>query len=152
MGDPNLDLKRNLRRLAYVMEKFGITNRDLGVTGHGLRHEVFNDGYEDLTGEPSPVRGGGPVDPELDARARLAVARLAGHARPRAAGAYLGPSIAKRNKAQRSATWCRARWVGLDIDLRCRSSQRVSERSRAQPVLFCRHEASLATVRRRPPS
>ncbi|WP_418319685.1 phage integrase N-terminal domain-containing protein [Piscinibacter sakaiensis] len=101
MGDPNLDLKRNLRRLAYVMEKFGITDRDLGVTGHGLRHEVFNDGYEDRTGQPSPVRGGGPVDPELDARARLAVAHLAGHARPRAAGAYLGPSIAKRNKTQK---------------------------------------------------
>ena len=101
MGDPNLDLKRNLRRLAYVMEKFGITDRDLGVTGHGLRHEVFNDSYEDRTGQPSPVRGGGPVDPDLDARARLAVAQLAGHARPRAAGAYLGSPVVKRNEAKK---------------------------------------------------
>ena len=61
MGDPRRDLKRNLRRLDYVLEKFGITLRKRGATGHGLRHEVLNDAYEDITGVPSPVRGGGPV-------------------------------------------------------------------------------------------
>jgi site-specific recombinase XerC len=40
MGDPRRDLKRNLRRLDYVLEKFGITLRKRGATGHGLRHEV----------------------------------------------------------------------------------------------------------------
>lgn len=101
MGDPDLDLQRNLRRLAYVMEKFGITDRDLGVTGHGLRHELANDVYEDVAGQPSPVRGGGhPVDKVLDARARLVVARLAGHSRPRASAAYLGsPGSVKAGKA-----------------------------------------------------
>jgi hypothetical protein len=41
MGDPTRDLKRNLRRFDYVMEKFGITLRERGATGHGLRHEVL---------------------------------------------------------------------------------------------------------------
>jgi len=98
MGDPRRDLKRNLRRLDYVLEKFGITLRKRGATGHGLRHEVLNDAYEDITGVPSPVRGGGPVSPELDRVARLAVSQLAGHARARAAGAYLGQSVVLRSK------------------------------------------------------
>ena len=93
MGDPRRDLKRNLRRLDYVLEKFGITLRKRGATGHGLRHEVLNDAYEVITGVPSPVRGGGPVSPELDRAARLAVSQLAGHARARAAGAYIGTII-----------------------------------------------------------
>jgi len=90
MGAPDRDLKRNLRRFDYVLEKFGITLRERGATGHGLRHERLNDAYEGITGVPSPVRGGGPVSPELDRAARLAVSQLAGHARVRASGAYLG--------------------------------------------------------------
>lgn len=99
MGDPHRDLKRNLRRLDYVLEKFGITLRKRGATGHGLRHEVLNDAYEDVAGVPSPVRGGGPVSPELDRVARLAVSQLAGHARARAADAYCGKSVGSRSGA-----------------------------------------------------
>lgn len=99
MGDPRRDLKRNLRRLDYVLEKFGITLRKRGATGHGLRHEVLNDAYEDVAGVPSPVRGGGPVSPELDRAARLAVSQLAGHARARAADAYCGKSVSSRSGA-----------------------------------------------------
>ena len=47
MGDPTRDLKRNLRRFDYVLEKFGITLRERGATGHGLRHEVLKETYED---------------------------------------------------------------------------------------------------------
>ena len=90
IGDPTKDLKQNLRRFDYVMEKFGITLRELGVTGHGLRHQVMNDQFEAITGEPSPVRGGGPVAAEMDRAARTKVSNLAGHARVRAAGAYIG--------------------------------------------------------------
>lgn len=90
MGDPDRDLKRNLRRFDYVLEKFGVTMRQLGATAHGLRHEMLNDVYEDKTGQRSPVRGGGPVPAELDKAARLAVAKLAGHSRTKASGAYLG--------------------------------------------------------------
>jgi site-specific recombinase XerC len=102
MGDPSRDLKRNLRRFDYVLAKFGITLRERGTTGHGLRHERLNDVYEDITGVPSPVRGGGPVPAELDRAARLAVSRLAGHARVRASGAYLGQSGVVHSRASKS--------------------------------------------------
>lgn len=98
MGDPRRDLKRNLRRLDYVLEKFGITVRERGATAHGLRHEVLNDVYKDISGAPSPVRGGGPVSPELDRVARLAVSHLAGHARARAADAYIGAIIKRGSR------------------------------------------------------
>lgn len=99
MGDPSRDLKRNLRRFDYVLKKFGITLRERGVTGHGLRHEVLIDFYQEKSGVPPPVRGGGPVSPDLDRAARQAVARLAGHARTRAAGAYCGQSVGLRAEA-----------------------------------------------------
>ncbi|MCU7369532.1 integrase domain-containing protein [Paucibacter sp. O1-1] len=102
MGDPALSLKRNLRRLDYALEKFGITKRLAGTTGHGLRHGNVNDLYEGITGVPSPVRGGGPVDPDLDRAARLAVAERAGHARMRASTAYIG-AVSPRLAAKRPA-------------------------------------------------
>jgi len=51
---------------------------------------VLNEVYQEITGEASPVQGGGHVAPELDRIARQAVSKLAGHARLRAAGAYIG--------------------------------------------------------------
>ncbi|PZQ01929.1 MAG: integrase [Variovorax paradoxus] len=90
MGHPAHSLQRNLRRLDYALAKFGITRSALGVTGHGLRHGNLNDLYEEGSGQPSPVRGGGTVPREVDREARLAVAARAGHSRIRAAGAYVG--------------------------------------------------------------
>ena len=66
---------------------------------HGLRHEALIDHFESLTGQPPPVRGGGELPPEIDNAARLSVAKLAGHSRTRAAGAYLGKSVFMRTKA-----------------------------------------------------
>jgi site-specific recombinase XerC len=90
MGNPALDLRANLQRFNYVLRKFGVSRRVLGVTAHGLRHEVMNDTYHDTSGHPSPVQGGGPVCAEDDLRARRAVSALAGHHRQRAAAAYIG--------------------------------------------------------------
>jgi site-specific recombinase XerC len=90
MGNPAHDLRQNLRHFDYVLTKFGITVRERGVTAHGLRHEVLIGHYEALAGTAPPVRGNGVVAPELDRAARQAVALLAGHARTRAACAYLG--------------------------------------------------------------
>ena len=90
VADPERDLKSNLRRLDYVLVKFGITKARSGATAHGLRHQALNDAYERETGIASPVRGGGNVDLDVDRAARLHVSRLAGHARVRAAGAYVG--------------------------------------------------------------
>lgn len=96
MGDPARDLKRNLRRFDYVLERFGLTRHQLGATAHGLRHEALNNLYEDVSRQPSPVRGGPPVSPEIDKAARFAVAKQAGHTRIRAAGAYVGRSTSGR--------------------------------------------------------
>ena len=46
LGDPARTLKQNLCRIDYVMAKLGITQQDLGITAHGLRHEYANDLYE----------------------------------------------------------------------------------------------------------
>lgn len=97
MGDPALSLKRNMRRLDYALEKFGITKRLAGTTGHGLRHGNLNDLYEDLTGILSPVRGGGSVATEVDRAARLAVSERAGHSRVRASGAYIGSALPRQS-------------------------------------------------------
>ena len=98
LGDPANDLKQNLRRFDYVLEKFGITFRELGVTAHGLRHEALIQFFGDQTGQLPPVRGGGPLPPDLDRAARRAVSELAGHARVRASGAYCGKSVVMRTK------------------------------------------------------
>lgn len=90
LGDPSKTLEQNLRRLLYVLEKFGITRRASGATGHGLRHEHCNDLYEAVAGMPSPVRGGRSASPDADRTARQAVSSRAGHSRIRAAGAYIG--------------------------------------------------------------
>lgn len=98
MGDPTNDLKRNLRRFDYVLQKFGITAREMGITAHGLRHEALIEEFVAVSGQPPPVRGGGALAPEVEAAARQAVARLAGHERQRASNAYLGSSPLMRRK------------------------------------------------------
>ncbi|MGZ5692561.1 MAG: integrase domain-containing protein [Burkholderiales bacterium] len=90
MGRPSHSLKQAMRRFDSVMKKFGITKKQLGVTSHGLRHEMLIDRFERLTGELPPVRGGVKLPAEIDTAARQEVAELAGHARKRASGAYLG--------------------------------------------------------------
>ena len=51
MGDPTHDLKHNLRRFDYVLAKFKLTARGLGVTAHGLRHEALIDEFVRQSGE-----------------------------------------------------------------------------------------------------
>lgn len=98
MGDPTNDLKRNLRRFDYVLQKFGITARELGVTAHGLRHEALIDEFVAHSGQQPPVRGGGNLTPDAEVSARQAVARLAGHQRQRASSAYLGAAMSRKPK------------------------------------------------------
>jgi hypothetical protein len=102
LGRPGKSLKTNLAWMDHVLAKIGITKKKLGVTGHGLRHQRFNDDYERITGEPSAVRGGKPVDREVDAAARDKIAEIAGHGRRQIVSAYCG-------------TWVRGRTVGAPI-------------------------------------
>lgn len=103
LGDPAFDLRHNLRRFDYVIEKFGITSRVLGVTAHGLRHEALIEEFVARTGQQPPVRGGAVVDPEVEREARQAVAQLAGHMRQRASSAYLGRTAVVREVIQKPA-------------------------------------------------
>jgi hypothetical protein len=79
-----------------VLATIGITKKKSGVTGHGLRHQRFNDKYEEVTGEPSAVRGGKRVDPEIDRAARDHIAQIAGHGRRQIVSAYCGGQPAGR--------------------------------------------------------
>lgn len=103
LGRPGYDLRQNLRRFDYVMRKFGITAPSLGITAHGLRHEALIDEFVAQTGVQPAVRGGGVLAPEAEDAARLAVSRLAGHERPRAASAYLGAVMFRRRGAASTA-------------------------------------------------
>jgi integrase len=104
MGHPAHSLEQALRRFNYVLEKFGVTQKALGVTAHGLRHEVLIERFEAMTGHPAPVRGGERLPPEIDAPARQEVAELAGHARKRASSAYLGGVLARKREKDKSPT------------------------------------------------
>ena len=92
IGWEELTLKQAIRKYANAMIKFKITKKDLGVTGHGLRHEYLNDTYEAIAGQPSPVRGGlkENVDLELDKLAREITTQEAGHSRLGVTASYFG--------------------------------------------------------------
>jgi site-specific recombinase XerC len=102
MGRPGKSLKQNKRRYYFVLEKFGITRKHLQVTGHGLRTEYANNGYQNETGHPPPVRGGSEINRETDRKARLKVASELGHGRENITSAYLGGIFKKlpRGRAQ----------------------------------------------------
>jgi len=89
VGRPGFTSVQNSTRSYYVIRKFGIAKKKLGVVAHGLRHQVANDAYEADTGSPSPVRGG-DGRPEGDMEARMRTAGLLGHSRTRATTAYIG--------------------------------------------------------------
>lgn len=92
IGWEDLSLEQAVKRFANIMQKFGITKKDSGVTAHGLRHENSNDEYEELTGKPSPVRGGNKedVNPALELKARTLISLNLGHSRLGITNAYIG--------------------------------------------------------------
>ena len=103
VSNPNLTLLQAMRRLRYVMERFGITKRDLHVVPHGLRHQFAADRYRDATGQPPPVAGGPAVPGAVDAAARRSVSTLLGHGRIQITNAYLSQSVVMRGQpAERS--------------------------------------------------
>ncbi len=89
MIPPQYDLKQWLTRCYTVLARHGVTRKN-GLVTHGLRHQYANDRYEELTGEPSPVRGGAPVNTRDDQVARQELTARLGHARPSITRAYYG--------------------------------------------------------------
>jgi integrase len=104
ISDPRYTLVQAIRHLRYVMERFGVTKRDLGVTPHGLRHQYAADEFRRATGEAPPVEGGGLPPKNVDQTARLDVSERLGHSRVEIAAAYLGSSDPRRAAALRSST------------------------------------------------
>lgn len=88
-SDPNRTLAQAKNHYYHILRSCGITRAD-GLTGHGLRHGYANDRYEQITGQPAPVRGGTMLDPDTDKAARLEVAEELGHSRESITTHYLG--------------------------------------------------------------
>jgi hypothetical protein len=91
LGHPGLSLKQSLKRFDNVMQKAGISRKQLGVTAHGLRHQFAQEFHVELTGVQAPVRGGDIcADPQTLKASLLEIARQLGHDRPTISNAYLG--------------------------------------------------------------
>lgn len=90
VSDVRLNLQQAIRRLRYVMERFGVTRAGLGVVPHGLRHQGAAEDFQEITGTAAPIAGGQPVCSELDLRARRGIAGRLGHGRVQIASVYLG--------------------------------------------------------------
>jgi integrase len=103
LSDPTRTLAQALRRIHYVLERFGLTKKQLGVTAHGLRHAFACDLYQKTTGAPAPVRGDAPVAPQADQAARAIVAEQLGHGRPQSSSFYLGSPRRRRVDASGGA-------------------------------------------------
>lgn len=92
MCAPERRIEQEINRIYYVMKLLGITQKQLGVTVHGLRHQYLNDRYEQVAGHESPVRGGTIIDHEKDNHARLVTMLEAGHGRTKIGASYYGSS------------------------------------------------------------
>ena len=90
MARDGMTLAQAVRYFYYVLDQCGVNRRDFGLTPHGLRHTYACNLYEQFTGEKAPIQGGGPVEKELEHRARMEIARRLGHGRVSVTTAYLG--------------------------------------------------------------
>ena len=88
-SDPTKTLAQVKNHYYHVLRSCGITRAE-GITSHGLRHGYANDRYEQIAGQPSPVRGGTASDRDTDLAARLEVAEELGHSRESVTTHYLG--------------------------------------------------------------
>ena len=108
-GPPNFTLKQNTRIYERVLARCGITQKHLGITGHGLRAGfaiTMLEGY-DIT---PTVRGGDGqhADPVHQRMAYKATTEAMGHGRISVIGAYCGP-ITPQALAQQKARQKKAR-------------------------------------------
>lgn len=98
---PWFTLKQNARTYERVMLKFGITQKALGITAHGLRAGFACDLLESYGVTPT-VRGGNGqhTDPVQQTVAYKQTTEAMGHGRISVIGAYAG-SISPRSAAKR---------------------------------------------------
>jgi hypothetical protein len=108
LSDPSRTLKQNLNHFSYMLRVFGLSLAERGATGHGLRHEVLVDVWRRQTGTEPPVRDGERPPVEIANAARQEIAEIAGHARKRAAGAYIGSARAAGQRKEPGTQRARA--------------------------------------------
>lgn len=91
IGANGNSLATNLNRYKYVMRAIGITKKESGVVGHGLR-AGFACRMLDSLGVKPPVWGGSgrSADDEIDKNAYTQVSSALGHSRRAVVGAYIG--------------------------------------------------------------
>lgn len=91
-GKRGKTVEQKLKRLEYVLRKFGVTLRLSQVTAHGLRHQYMHENYKLMTGIEPPVRGGDitQVDEQKLHGAKQKLMERAGHTRTSIGVAYYG--------------------------------------------------------------
>lgn len=89
--DDKLILKRNKSRYNYQMGKIGLTKKESGVTGHGLRAQYSEDMALSKGFVPATLGGTkGQLDQESLDLVRLQISNSMGHSRTSVTGAYYG--------------------------------------------------------------
>ena len=104
LGPTFFTLKQNAQTYDRVLQKFGITQKDLGITGHGLRAGFACDMLESFDITPT-VRGGDGQhpDPLKQRMAYKATTEALGHGRITVVGAYAGPTTPQAAARQKKA-------------------------------------------------
>lgn len=103
LGSPDKTLLQNLNRFDYVLKSVGITKKDEGVTGHGLRAEYANNELQ-KRGLITTIRGGtGKLGDKFSTRlAYLQVSEDLGHSRVSVMPAYAGSFVLSVDRKQES--------------------------------------------------
>ena len=111
LARPGHSLAQNVKHFYRVLEKAGVTRKQLGVTAHGLRHEYAERQYEQISGYETPVSGGMPIEvteevQKADLLARRKVSRSLGHFRDDVTKAYVGSiPMMSRERKKRISDW-----------------------------------------------
>lgn len=107
LGPPWFTLKQNARTYERVLARFGITHKDLGITGHGLRAGFACDMLQSF-GITTTVRGGDGQHPDLVTQriSYKSTTEALGHGRISVIGAYaecITPKAAARQRKAKAA-------------------------------------------------
>jgi site-specific recombinase XerC len=108
---PGLTNKQMYTWMGNQATKYGITEKNLGVTMHGLRHEFVSRVFTQRCGLPPQVEGSVPADvyeqhKEAVKEARLYVSEQVGHWREDITSSYLGSTPRLKKLArQRMGDW-----------------------------------------------
>lgn len=108
---PNTTLDQSRNRYYYVLRQFGITQKELGVTSHGLRHQFAARRFEALAGLPTMASGQAPMNAyssqsQAVELAQLDVSQQLGHWRKDVTSSYLGSvGMLGRESQKRMRSW-----------------------------------------------